>query len=322
MNTILITGGYGFVGTQLLRLIPKEYNITVLDNLIGYAGQMPESVPDNHTFVFGDIRDRELIQAIVPRHDIVVHLAGIVGFPACRVNRNVSSEINVAGTRNITESLTRSQKLIFISSSSVYGHQTQEVVDEYTPIQPMTEYGEHKADGEFYVKAATAPWIILRPATAFGKSDRLRLDLLPNTMFYDAIVGGKMAVFEPKAIRSFIHVLDFARAIKYCIDGEVPWDSIYNIGNDALTLKKIELIQRISRLTGAKILGREGSDPDQRNYWLDFTKFSQTGFTYLPDTLELAHEQILAIRDEIAHKYEEFTSPYLFSKSLEGSLRV
>lgn len=314
---ILITGGYGFVGTQLLRLIPDKHHITVFDNLMGYAGEMPKSIPNNHTFVFGDVRDGLLTGEIVRAHDVIVHLAGIVGYPACRVHPQIAYEVNVIGTQNVVKATTRSQKLVFVSSSSVYGHQTMDVVDETCPPRPLTEYGVHKEEGELSVRSAAARWIILRPATAFGASDRLRLDVLPNTMLYDALVKKEMQVFEGHVVRPFIHVLDFARALLYCVEGNVAWDSVYNIGNPDLTMRKINLIHKIAHLTGASIIDRDGSDPDQRNYWLDMSKFDNTGFTYLPHTLELGYEQLSRLLPEFENKYEEFSSPYQFKRYLE-----
>jgi nucleoside-diphosphate-sugar epimerase len=313
---ILITGGYGFVGTQLLRILPKEHQITVLDNLMGYAGSMP-SVPNNHTFVFGDIRDAELTGALVRYHDVIIHLAGIVGYPACQVDRNVSYAVNVTGTKNIADALTRTQKVIFISSSSVYGHQNQDSVDERTHLRPLTGYAEDKVAGEEIIKRSAASWVILRPATAFGASDRLRLDLLPNTLLYDALVKKEMRVFEPNAIRPFIHVLDFARALEHIIKGNVPWNQTYNIGNPELTMRKIDLVYKLAAFTWADVVSMEGKDEDQRNYWLDTEKFAKTGFKYLPYTIDLAFDQLKSLQPMFEHKYEEFSSPYQLRKYLD-----
>lgn len=315
---VLITGGYGFVGTQLLRTISLEPEVTVLDNLMGYAGELPRSVlPPNHHFVFGDIRDKLLIGELVRSHDIIIHLAGIVGYPACRINPKLAYEVNVDGTKNITDALTKTQKFIFISSSSVYGHQTIDIVDESDPINPLTEYADHKAIGETLTKESAAKYIILRPATAFGKSDRLRLDLLPNTLIYDALINKKIEVFEPKVVRPFIHVLDFARALCHIIEGKAEWNKTYNIGNPELVMTKIALINRIAELTEVEVVPMEGKDLDQRNYYLDISKFSNTGFAYSPETLELAFAQLSIDRNTFAGKYQEFSSPYMLKKYLE-----
>jgi nucleoside-diphosphate-sugar epimerase len=314
---ILITGGCGFVGTQLLRILPKEYRITVLDNLMGYAGTFPDkALPDTVHFIHGDIRDKLLMDNLVPQYDIVVHLAGIVGFPACRVNLDVSTDVNIRGTENVVNPLTRSQKLIFISTFTLYGKQTSEVVDEASNIKPLTEYAEHKAAGELIVKKATCPWIILRPATAFGASDRIRLDLLPNTLIYEALVNKNIEVFQPNVMRPFIHVIDFARALLHCIEGNTSKNTIYNIANPALNIRKIELVQFIAENTDSKYTEIKGTDPDERDYWLSSEKFSKTGFTYLPNTLFLGIQQLKERLALFEGKFEEFSSPYQFEKYL------
>ncbi len=304
------------MGTQLLRILPQEHTITVLDNLMGYAGSMPE-VPNNHTFIFGDIRDPLLTGDLVRSHDIVIHLAGIVGYPACRVNLPLADAVNVQGTKNIANALTRSQKCIFISSSSIYGNQTQDIVDESDKANPLTEYAVHKVEGEEIIRNAAAKYIILRPATAFGMSDRLRLDLLPNTLIYDALVQKEIKVYEPNVIRPFIHVYDFARAIVHCIEGEVKWNKVYNIGNPELVMTKIELIRRIADLTPCEVIPMEGKDLDQRNYYLDPSAFSNTGFYYLHDTLQLGFNQLSLALSTFSGRYEEFSSPYMLRKYLE-----
>lgn len=313
---ILVTGGYGFVGTQLLSILPKGHHVTVLDNLMGYAGELPHSVPNNHTYVFGDIRDPFLVSEIVRLYDVVIHLAGIVGYPACRVDPKLAEEVNIYGTKNIADALTRTQKCIFISSSSVYGHQTADIVDESDFPDPLTEYAVHKLEGEEIIKHSAAKWVILRPATAFGMSERLRLDLLPNTLIHDALVYKQIKVYEPKAIRPFFHVLDFARALLHIVDGHVPWNKTYNLGNPDLVMTKLALINKIAEMTECEVIPMDGKDLDQRNYYLDTSKFSNTGFAYLPNTLELGFEQLKHAQDTFSGRYEEFSSPYMLRKYL------
>lgn len=319
---VLITGGYGFVGTELIKLLPKSFETTVLDSLIGYGYTKPSNLPENHTFIQGDIRDKNLIGDLVRVHDIVVHLAGIVGYPACSIDEELSYDINVTGTKNIADALTRTQKCIFISSSSVYGHQTIDSVDERVPARPLTNYAEHKEIGERIIEEGAGRWITFRPATAFGASSRLRLDLLPNTLIYKALVDKSIDLYEPKSVRPFIHVHDFARALLFAIDGNVPWNQVYNLGNDSLTMRKEDVVKLLQSLSGTAVTHVPGKDLDQRNYWLDCSKFYNTGFVMSPNTFEFAYQQLVRLLPTFEGRLDQFSSPALLKQSLRKNLYV
>ena len=274
---VFITGGSGFVGSALVRhLASMGIKSTVYDNqLSGAFGE----VARNAACIYGDVRNLAHLKQSISGHDVVVHLAGVVGAPACDLDKYLSYETNVTGTQNVVSVLEKGQKLINISSTSVYGDKAGEFVNELAHPEPLSSYGAHKLQAE----VITRTWenhIIFRPATAFGISDRVRVDLLPNTLMYEALTTGTINLYQPHVIRPFIHVRDFARAIAWAVMGHVPWGETYNLGNPQITMTKRELATLIAEHTGAKIVPMDGSDTDKRNYNVDFFKFAATLFDF------------------------------------------
>lgn len=309
MKDILIIGGLGFVGTQLCReLQSTPLSFDILDNYMSGAIDTP------HHTIDADIRDRKALFSIIPQYKTIVHLAGIVGAPACSLDEKLSQHINVIGTRNIIDAIREGQRLIFISSTSSYGKQSG-IVTEETPLAPLTNYGVHKAlsEDDIALKYLSSPWfhsIILRPATAFGVSDRIRVDLLPNTLAYIAATTGIIDLFEPHVIRPFIHVADFARVIVHALLDHMPWDTVYNIGDPALTMTKAELARYITKYCNADLIVREGTDPDQRNYDVSFDRLLATGFQFTTGALQLGISQILENKVYIQQNYDRCCTPF------------
>jgi nucleoside-diphosphate-sugar epimerase len=274
---ILITGGFGFIGTALLPLL-KNHEIVVIDNLLSGA----ELKYPNVEFIYGDIRNKRLLARLkIESYDVVIHMAAIVGEPACQVNDEFSTDINVCGTYNITERLGPNQLFICMSTSSVYGTVDSSVkVTEDVKPQPINLYGRQKYISEYFTKTCDATYIILRPATAFGVSKRIRLDLLINTLAFEALSTHKIELFEPDLIRPMIHVCDLARFIKYAIDGNTDVNTIYNLGNPSLTLTKRNLVTYIANMTDSAIVESNQVSLDPRNYDIDFNKLLDTGFDF------------------------------------------
>lgn len=308
---VLITGGYGYVGTALLPLL-KEHELTVIDNLM--SGEIPIGLPA-HRFVYADIQHDNLSK-IVENMDVVIHLAGIVGEPACQVDTKLAYEINVLGTGNIVRSMNAKQRLIFASSSSVYGNRPGECVTEDSTPLPTNEYSRHKVSGEVVV--ATIPdHVIVRPATAFGVTYRTRLDLLVNTLIYEGLTTGKIKLYEPNIIRPIIYVHDFAGILAMAAVGNIE-RGIYNIGDPSLTMTKAKLAHIIAQLTNAIIVPANETSLDLRDYDVIFDKLIKTGYTFTTHALEHAVAEITHILPEIQDDPDLFSTPAkvrLYNKS-------
>ncbi len=314
---VLVTGGCGFVGSQLVELLTQhnDLNITILDNEL--AGKNPNPTVQ---MLKADIRDTAAMHVIIPMFDIVVHLAGIVGVPACTVDEQFAFDVNVHGTENIARNLRADARIIFTSSTSAYGNRVNELVIEETTLTPLTNYGLHKLYNETEIQRNTDDYIILRPATAFGLSKRTRLDVLPNTLIYDALTNPVIRIFEPRVIRPFIHVHDFARILEYAVCDNMPWRNVYNIGDRSLTMQKGVLAEGIAQLANVEMVIVDGADPDKRNYDVSFDKLYDTGFKFTPDNrLERAFYQIQQNIEEIKAHYSSYNTPHHVKEFLRGS---
>lgn len=280
---VLVTGGAGFVGTTLLPLLlERKYNVTVLDRLM-YDGNLlvPFFRFKNFEFVKGDIRDRALVKKICKDKDVIIHLAAIVGFPACRHDPQLAVTTNVSGTSNIARAVSLSQRIIFASTGSNYGRMEKgwAAISEGDPLQPLSIYGKTKVRAEGILMDMTS-CTSLRFATGFGLSPRLRLDLLINDLVFSAIRQRYIVVYEADHKRSFIHVHDMARAIIFILDHlKETTGEIYNVGSASLNYSKREVCEMIKKQTGAYLhFADVGKDEDQRNYTVSYQKICSLGY--------------------------------------------
>ncbi len=302
---ILITGGAGYIGSILVErlllnnlLVSKGMNelsinassildssqfhvgeklsVTVIDNLMYKQTSLTQFTwRDDFTFVYGDVRDRELMRKLLKGHDVIIPLAAIVGMPACKKFPNETLEINQKCIEWLSEESSRDQLIVFPTTNSGYGiGQSKEgsLVEctEETPLNPISLYGTTKSNAESCLLNNNKDnAITLRLATAFGISPRMRLDILVNDFTYRAFTDRYMVIFEGHFKRNFIHVRDIARTFVYCINNAKRMTgSVFNVGLSAANLSKLELCERIRKfipdfyVTQSEI----NKDPDQRNY--------------------------------------------------------
>lgn len=278
---ILLTGGAGFIGTTLIPLLlERHYHVTVVDNLL-YGG-----IPllqffhhKNFEFVKEDVRNKQAIKALCKDKDVIIHLAAIVGFGACRKDPMLAKEVNYLGTKTIASSIRTSQYIIFASTNTNYGAFKDKVCTEESPLNPQSIYGKTKTMAEEYLMAHTNA-TSYRFSTGFGVSPRLRLDVLINEFVYHAVKEKYLVVYESEFIRSFIHVTDMARAILFAIDHEQQMrGQVYNMGSEDMNVSKRDICEVIRKMTGAYIhYAAVGKDVDQRNYLVSYKKVMNLGF--------------------------------------------
>lgn len=278
---ILVTGGAGYIGTSLVpKLLERGHEVTVLDRLM-FGGQVliPFFAHKNFHFIKGDIRDKVVMAGALKGKDVVVHLAAIVGFPACRENPELAQSVNVGGTRILASLLSRNQYVLFGSTGSNYGAVPEGVCTEETPLNPVSIYGETKTRAETLLMDETK-CTAFRFATAFGASPRLRLDLLVNDFTYQAVKQKYLVVYEANFMRTFIHVRDMANAFLFAIDNHDRMKSqIYNIGGDHMNHSKREVCEMIAKETGAYVhYAAVGQDADKRDYAVSYKKIRDLGF--------------------------------------------
>ncbi len=287
------------------RLLADGHDVVVFDSLrSGGQTLLPYFQDQRFSFIRGDVTDRDAVRRGVEQADAVVHLAAIVGFPACRKYPALASVTNVDGTRNVVAALNPQQPLVYASSGSNYGR-LETVCTEESPLNPVSLYAITKAEAELI--ALEAPQCTaLRFATAFGVSPRLRLDLLINDFVHQAVVNKQIIVYERSFRRTFIHVRDMARAISFALGNiERMRGESYNVGHESLNLTKEQVALKIrERIPYYLHFAEVGHDDDLRDYEVSYTKIRQLGFETAMSLDEGIAELIRAM------DLVEFVSPY------------
>ena len=252
---ILVTGGAGYIGSTLVAsLLKRGDQVTVLDDLwFGGESILPFINFDNFSLVKRDLCSDGSIDGMMNEVDCVVHLAAIVGFPACeKAGRSYVWLVNVEGTKKVYQAAKKAgvNRLIFASSYSNYGESKQnEPVTEESPLNPQSTYAESKIEAERFLLNQTNPNgtspTCLRLATVFGVGPRTRLDLIVNQFVLDAYAKGRLEIYQENYKRSFVHVRDVVRAIMLVMDAPVEQvrGQVFNVGSEKFNTSKQELVE-------------------------------------------------------------------------------
>ena len=280
MEKILVTGGAGYVGTILTpELLKRNYRVTLFDRFMwGYKPILHFASNNNLRIVKGDVRDKNLIAEEVKKHDIILHLAAIVGYPACAADPNLAKTTNINGTRNICDVISNNQKLIFASTGSTYG-KVEGICTEETPINPLSLYGSTKWKAEKMILDKKG--VGLRFATVFGISPRLRLDLMVNDFVYQAIHNKQIVLFEGYFRRTFLHVLDAVNSYLFTINNyDKMKGKAFNVGDENMNFTKKDIALAIKEKVDYYLHeGDIGEDLDKRDYEVSYEKISKLGYS-------------------------------------------
>ena len=277
---ILVTGGAGYIGSLLVPELLKRFKckVTIIDNLSFGISPILYFLSDPRvTLIYGDIRDNELMSSNVPKFDAIIHLAAIVGFPACSKDPTAATTINQDATILLCNNINKGQKLIYASTGSSYG-KIKGVCDEKTPINPLTLYGKTKAVAE--KECLVAGGVGLRFATVYGVSPRMRLDLLVNDFVYQAIHNKHIILYEGHFRRTFIHIKDIVSSILFSLENfEKMSGENYNIGTRIGNYTKLEIAKLIEKQVKYLLYESDvGHDPDERDYEVSYDKIEKLGF--------------------------------------------
>lgn len=263
---ILITGGAGYIGSLLTsELLRAGFLVTVMDSLLFGGDSLVAFLPHPHfRFVKTDLTEVRAVKDGLRGESAagkswanpvaIVHLAGIVGFPACQaVGKQVAWKYNVEATQRVFEQACSLgvQRLIFSSSYSNYGMAPDgKPVTELSPLNPQSLYAETKIEAEQYLLAqgaAPTAAILLRLATLYGISPRTRFDLIVNQFVLEAHTKRQLLIYQRGYSRSFVHVRDVVRGMMLVLDAplEKVRGQIYNLGTDSGNYTKDQIVKLV-----------------------------------------------------------------------------
>ena len=327
---VLVTGAAGYVGaTVVARLLGQGRPVRALDSLLFGDGAL-SSLADGASggsleFVAADVRDAEAVRAAVQGCDAVVHLARLVGDPACALDPKLTRAINVDGTARVAEAAASAgvRRFVFASTCSVYGAAGDGWLDEDSTTTPVSLYAETHLEAEALLRERLAGtstgYTLLRFATVFGLAPRMRFDLVVNLLTARALREGAIEVHGGEQWRPQVHVDDVARAVTLAIDHPRAAGATFNVGADDLNLRISELGSRIAaRFPGVKLTVSPTRDP--RSYRVSFARIErELGFT-TEHPLEEGVDEIaawLGARPSLDHRAARYSNVL----SLEEALR-
>ena len=313
---VLIVGGAGYIGSVLARILLKEgHKVRVLDKLM-YSSTSLESLKEDKNFklIVGDIGDIATVTNAIKDVDVVVQLAEIVGDPACAVDPQKTQQINHLSTLLLANVCKYFQvnRFIYASSCSVYGEsENNELLHEQSTQNPVSLYARMKQESEKILLNMNdnlfSPTIV-RFATVFGKSPRMRFDLVVNTLTIKAIKEGKITIFGGDQWRPFVHVSDAARALSLLVDAPLHKikGEIFNVGSSHNNFTINDIGKMVKEVNPASELVIEDKNVDKRNYKVDFSKIEKSlGYKALVDVKEGIKEMSGAIKDSQHDDYLE-----------------
>lgn len=305
---VLVTGGAGYLGCRVVaRLLAYGYSVRVFDRL-HYGGEPLRAFTafPGFSIVQGDIRDAEALGRAMHGVSALVHLAAVVGEPACQVDPAFSWSINhdaVPGLLDAAREAKLSQALL-ISTCSNYGllDPSQEASED-TPLNPLSQYAKAKVAVEQMALAASGiPSVtVLRLATLCGLSPRMRFDLLVNEMGRDAALGREIEIYTPAAWRPFLHIDDAAAAILQVLESKRPGNrQVFNVvGENWQKSGLVELVRTLYPNLQVRVVQTQ---PDQRDYRVSGARFASTfGFKPAHGVADALKEIGAAVREGWFH---------------------
>jgi nucleoside-diphosphate-sugar epimerase len=281
---ILITGGAGYIGSVLTpSLLSLGHEVTVLDNFYFNQNSLLDCCQhENFQIVRGDCRDERLMKSLVPKADLLIPLAALVGVPICNTDPIATQTTNQDAVEMLCRLASKQQWVIMPVTNSGYGiGEKGKYCTEDSPLRPLSTYGVTKVKAEEAV-LAHENGLSFRLATVFGMAPRMRLDLLVNDFVYRALHDRAVLIFEGHFKRNYIHIRDVVRAFQHGIANfETMKGRPYNVGLDDANLSKLELCAVIQKHL-PKFVYLEapiGEDPDKRDYIVSNARVAATGFT-------------------------------------------
>jgi nucleoside-diphosphate-sugar epimerase len=279
----VVTGGAGYIGAPLcLDLAVSGRTVRALDVLLHEQSEVANTLKKAGVeLIRADIRDASAREAALSVADAVVHLAAIVGDPACARDPALSHEVNVEGTRALVRDAARLgvKRFVFASTCSNYGRMADPTtpIDENGVLAPVSLYAEQKVEMEKTLldsgESELEP-VCLRFATIYGVAPRMRFDLTVNEFTRDLWADRRLEVFGEQFWRPYVHVRDAGRAVATALaaPAERVVRDVFNVGRSGENYRKLDLVQEIRKQTNCGEVEYVRRDEDPRDYKVSFDK--------------------------------------------------
>jgi nucleoside-diphosphate-sugar epimerase len=279
----VVTGGAGYVGAATTEeLLASGRQVRVLDVLLHGQDHIAKALEEKGAQVIrGDIRDGEARRAALEGATELVHLAAIVGDPACALDPKESNEVNVEGSQMLVQDAKAAgiERLVFASTCSNYGRMADPTVPitEEGELRPVSLYAEQKVGiekamlhGDFNGMKPTC----LRFATVYGVAPRMRFDLTVNEFTRDLWADKELEVFGEQFWRPYVHVRDAARAVRTALDAPVEkvGHEVFNVGRSGENYRKLDIVDEIHKKVDSGKVSYVHKDEDPRDYKVSFDK--------------------------------------------------
>jgi nucleoside-diphosphate-sugar epimerase len=318
LSSILVTGGAGYIGSLVSReLLARGHRVVAADALLFGGEALLDLLSDpGFTFRKVDITVPGELEALFAeeRFDAVVHLASIVGDPACKAQPDLATSTIWDGSRHLLELSDQHGvgHFVFASTCSNYGRmEADAVLDEDAPLRPVSLYAQLKVRFEelLLARSVALDFTILRFATVYGLSLRPRFDLTINEFARDALLTGELEVFGPAFWRPYCHVRDIANAVAMILehDRALVAGRVFNVGADEENYQKRAIAEAVAEQIPVRLRYVERAE-DPRDYRVSFARIAALGFTprmRLQDGIREVAEAISSglISDPFAARY-------------------
>jgi len=317
---VLVTGGAGYIGNYVVEeLLNRGHSVRVLDSFL-FGNDALDPLRNNNLEVReGDIRHIEDLSYALEDIDAVIHLAGIVGDPACSVNEQATRSVNIEATKSLVEvcKLHDIERLVFASTCSVYGASKREELNEGSSLNPLSLYAESKIDAEEIILFSTKDRLngsnsvtptMLRLGTIFGWSRRMRFDLVVNILTAKAVLDGEIPIYGGDQYRPLVHVHDAARAFVDVLEApeEDIANEIFNVGSNDMNHPIADVGHIVEEQISDADVEFVDHKEDDRSYYVNFDKIEHNiGWEAEIDIAEGVQE----IRDKMhEHNIEDYTA--------------
>lgn len=308
-NTIIVTGGAGYVGSILVRrLLENDYDVICIDKL-SFGGVSLVDIWDHPGFAFEkvDLTDHGEVDRIIDENpDVhgIVHLAAIVGDPACKLEPELAKKTNLDASIHLVNKAIDAniERFVFASTCSNYGKMAEAggFVDETSPLSPLSLYAELKVEVEKYILNGIEQTdrfcpTCLRFSTVYGMSPRMRFDLTVNEFTKEVALGKELVIFGEQFWRPYCYVGDFSRAILTVLNApaeKVAYD-VFNVGTTEENYTKKMIADELVGLIPDARISYVHRDEDPRDYRVNFDKIRNVLGFHLSKTVPEGMREIL-----------------------------